>query len=167
MGAPVNMQIREIDTVIIHKDFDNETYANDIALVKLDVSISLTKRKILISLDWSILLLKLQRPVKYSDYTVPICLPSNKHEDFLGVEATFASFMVESDTLSVFEDDLRKSDRLMLTLNDEGCSNKFDKESVSFNSTIQICSLHDTSKATLDSQPVNITLLDDFVKSAN
>jgi hypothetical protein len=79
--------------------------------------------------------------------------------DFLALEATHASFMVDPETLTVNENEPRKSDRFMLTLTDEACLNRLNSTEVRFEPTIQICSLHETPKATLDSQPVNVSFL--------
>ncbi len=95
-----------------------------------------------------------QTPVKYSRFTVPVCLPSGEqHVDYLGVEARLASFMVDPKRLGL-NTELRKSDRAMLCLNDEACTNKLDNEDSRFNATTQMCSLHETPNAGQDAQPV-------------
>jgi hypothetical protein len=81
-------------------------------------------------------------------------LPSGEqHVDYLGVEARLASFMVDPKRLGL-NTELRKSDRAMLCLNDEACTNKLDNEDSRFNATTQMCSLHETPNAGQDAQPV-------------
>jgi hypothetical protein len=154
IGSPLDTQIRNISKIFQHSDYDPNTLANDICLVKLDVTWFLKALiKNVRNIFFNLRLLIFKSPVKFSEFIVPVCLPDIKHVNYDRVRATISSFVVNSK-LEVDPDALKKSHKTMATMNDESCERKLNNGVSFFDRKLQICSYHQTPDAINDSQPV-------------
>ncbi len=97
-----------------------------------------------------------QKPVKYSDKTVPLCL-TDEYTDYKNQRSMLPTFLVKKETGLVNEGELRKGERMMTLFSDEKCESELDNGVRFFDRALQVCSVHEPKgNPNEDSQPVKL-----------
>jgi hypothetical protein len=136
IGAPLESKRRRIAGKFVHPTYTNETWYDHIVLLKLDVSQFYSSSFFFCLLRLVNQRSFLKKPVEYSEFIVPVCLPSEEYVDYDRMKAEATSFKPNSGDY-VDEFNLTKSTKELTMRGDEQCENRI--KSLSFVSDLKIC----------------------------